>query len=372
MRRLAPCLVAAAFLIVGCGQKEPVRLGFIGGLTGRVADLGQDGRNGFQLAVEQVNAAGGIDGRPIEIVARDDAQDVGIARQAARELVAAKVAVIIGPMTSAMAPAVLAEATPAGIPLLSPTVTTAELTGKDDLFLRVMGDTSVYARQSAHFAFSRNRLRKIAAVYDTRNRAYSENWLASFRTAFEQLGGKVIVELPFYSSDEVDHAALVRELLAARPDGLLLVSGAVDTARFAQQVRRLEAKPVLLTVEWSGTERLIELGGHAVDGVYMAQQFDRNDKSPAYLAFQRAYEARFQSSPGFPSLAAYDAVRAVVTAMRRNPGGDLKRALLEQGPFPGIQQDVVFDRFGDSQRNALITIIRDGRFVVVDGGEARR
>ena len=178
-------LLAASALIAACSPPEPIRLGFIGGLTGRVADLGHSGRNGFQLAVEQANAAGGIRGRRIEILVKDDGQDPDKAAQAAAELVAAKVAAIIGPMTSAMVEPVLAAATRAGIAVISPTVTTTEMTGKDDLFLRVMADTRSYAELSARYNYQKIGVRRVAAVYDLHNRAYSESWLSAFRKSFD-------------------------------------------------------------------------------------------------------------------------------------------------------------------------------------------
>ena len=359
--------LALALAQTACAPPDPILIGFIGGLNGRVADLGQAGRNGFQLAVEQTNAAGGVNGHPVEIMVRDDGQDSTLAKSAAEEMVAAKVAVIIGPMTSAMVEPILATATRAGIAVISPTVSTADLTAKDDLFLRVMADTRVYADLSARYNFEKNGVRRVAAVYDLRNRAYTESWLKSFREIFGALGGVMATEIPFESGDTTDHAELVGQMLATQPDALLFVSNAVDTARFAQQVRQTGASQKLLSVEWSATERLIELGGKAVDGMYMAQPFDRNDTSPGYLHFAEAYEARFQSLPGFSSIAAYDATRAALEAMARGATpGTMKQFLLEKGPFPGAQQTTQFDRFGDSLRQALHTVIRDGQFVVVN------
>ena len=100
--RTASLLAATslAVLLAACSPPEPVRLGFIGGLSGRVADLGESARNGFHLAVEQANAAGGINGRQIEMLVKDDGQDPAKARQAAEALVAAGVVAIIGPGTT--------------------------------------------------------------------------------------------------------------------------------------------------------------------------------------------------------------------------------------------------------------------------------
>lgn len=360
--------LAAVALLSACAPPEPVRLGFIGGLSGRVADLGEAGRNGFLLAVEEANAKGGIGGRKIETLVRDDAQSADQARHATGELVAAKVAAIIGPVTSAMAEPVLAVATPAGIPVISPTVTTARLTGIDDLFLRVISDTNEYSALSARHHFQANGVRRVAAVFDVRNRAYTENWLAGFRSAFGGLGGTLTSETPFESGDAGDYRAMIANALREKPDALLIIASAVDTARIAQQLPERGSGPRLrlIGVEWAATERLIELGGVAVEGLAVTQYFDRNDRSPGYQQFQTTYETRFRSPPGFASIAAYDATRAVIEALSRGGKAPLKQTLIEGGPFSGAQQPVRFDRFGDARRDAFITVVRDGRFVRLD------
>lgn len=363
--RLAIALLATA-LLAACAPKEPVRIGFVGGLSGRVADLGEAARNGFLLAIEEANAAGGIDGRRIEPLVRDDAQDPARARQVTEDLVAAGAAAIVGPLTSAMAEPVLAAAGQAGVTVVSPTVTTTMLTGKDDLFLRVISDTAGYSSLAARFHHQRG-IRRVAAVFDTRNRAYTEDWLNGFRKTFSALGGKLVAEVPFESGERIDHEGIVRTLLTQRPDALLFVSAAVDAALFAQQARRIDDRQTLIAVEWAATERLIELGGRAVDGMFVGQFFDRNATTPQYLALREAYVTRFRSSPGFASVAAYDATRAIIEARRRAPAGSsLKQALLERGPFAGAQSPIAFDRFGDAQRRTFITEIRDGRFVAVE------
>ncbi|MFA7293457.1 MAG: ABC transporter substrate-binding protein [Rhodocyclaceae bacterium] len=364
---LLPLITAliAALLLTACGPSEPIRIGYVGGLTGRVADLGIAGRNGFQLAVEQMNSAGGVQGRQIEVIVKDDAQDPAQAKRVTEELVAAKVVAIIGPMTSAMAEPVLAAATAGGIAVVSPTVTTTALTGKDDLFLRVSSDTSNYADLSARHHFNKNGTRRIAAVFDTRNRAYTESWLSDFRKTFLALGGAVTAELPFESGAETDHAALVAKLLSSKPDALLFITNAVDTAHLAQQARQADPGSKLIGVEWASTEELITLGGQAVEGLHLTQYFDRNDRTQEYLGFRRAYEGRFQRPPGFAAVAAFDATRAVLEAIgRAKSSTPVKEALLERGPFTGAQQAVRFDRFGDAQRPAFITKIKDGSFVV--------
>lgn len=363
--RQALAVLFTTALLAGCGPDEPIRLGFVGTLSGRAADLGTAGHDGFLFAVEQMNASGGVRGRHIEPLVRDDADDPARARQAAGELAAARVAAIIGPMTSAMAGPVLEAA--AGTAVVSPTVSTSALTGKDDLFLRVTADTRTHAELSARYHYAKNGVRRVAAFYDTNNLAYTRSWLTDFRNAFTGIGGDMVGEIPFASGENTDHGALIQQLLDLRPDTLLFVAGARDTARFVQAARQLDQKLTLTAAEWAATEGLLELGGQAVDGVYLPQLFDREDRSPEYRRFRQAYEARFQGPPDFASIAAYDATKAVLDAMwRAKPSTPVKTALLDYGPFAGVQQGINFDRYGDTTRKAFITVIRSARYLIIE------
>ena len=128
----AALLVLLLATLAACSPPEPLRIGFIGGLSGRVADLGEAGRNGAQIAVEEFNRAGGINGLAVELIVRDDGQSPEKAIAAMNDLVDMRVAAIVGPMTSAMADVVLPIAQRSGIVLVSPTVTARKFFGLDD------------------------------------------------------------------------------------------------------------------------------------------------------------------------------------------------------------------------------------------------
>lgn len=365
--RLCLTLVLLALALSGCSRPEPIRIGFLGGLSGSVADLGEAGRNGALLAVEDANRAGGIDGRPLDLLVRDDAQNAESARAATQSLLDARVEVIVGPMTSAMATEVLPLAQQAGVVLLSPSATTTELSGKDDQFLRISSSTDEYAGAQAHQLATQLGIRRMSVLYDMRNRAYSESWLHSFTGAFERLGGKVPTQLAYESRQNFDADMLARELLRSQPECILLIASAVDVAKLAHAIRRLDPRVRLTTSVWGATEELVKLGGSAVEGMSAPQFFDRKSQSPAYLKFRRTYEERFQRPPGFAAVAAYDAASIAVDALRRRDDKQpLKQALLSLGPFKGLQHPIQFDANGDTRRPVTIAVIVSGQFVVGD------
>lgn len=360
--RLVALVISA--LLVACTPREPIRLGFLGGLSGRVADLGIGGRDGALLAIEFRNASGGVGGRPLELLAEDDQQDAEVAKQAVARLLDNKVAAIIGPMTSAMAVATVPLADQARVVMVSPTVTTTELAGLDDHFLRVIDSTTAYASRSAGYHFSVQGSRRITAAFDLNNKAYTENWLQDYRKVFEAAGGTIVEAVPFSSSDDAHFSALARRLLEPRPDGVLILANSVDTALLAQQLRKRDAAVHINACEWSATERLIELGGKAVEGVVFAQFIDRNSQRASYVAFRAAYLTRFKREPGYAGLTAFDATNVVLDGLAaQTPGQTLRNAILARREFAGAQSLIRFDANGDASRDTYLTTVRKGAFV---------
>jgi branched-chain amino acid transport system substrate-binding protein len=357
------CLAAAA-LICACSKPKPIKIGFVGGLTGRAADLGVDARNGTILAVEQRNSSGGIKGRPIELVIKDDGQVPETARKVLTELMDQGIECIIGPTTSSMAMTMVPLVNASKSILLAPTVTSANLSGKDDNFIRVTSDTTSYAGKSAKFQFEKLKHRKVAAIYDLNNSAFTESWFNEFSKTFEALGGKVILTKTFNSSDETVFTASVRRMVEAKPDVFLVLGNAVDSAMICQQIRRLDPKKPIVLSEWSATERFIELCGVAAEGIYVAQYVDRNDRSERFQAFLKAYWNRFGQDPGYAGVAGYDAATVAIEALAaRESGQTLKDTIIRKKQFQCVQQILSIDQFGDADRKTFVSVIRNGRYL---------
>lgn len=352
----------ASLLLGGCGPKEPIRIGFIGGLSDRNSDVGQSGHNGMLLAIEQVNRAGGIGGRLIEVVARDDAQDKDTASKSANELVAARVEASIGPFTSGVAAVVTPIFDAARLLTISPTLTGMQFHGKDDFLVRINRTTRDNAGDYARVMHGRGQ-QAIAVAYDVRNRAFTESWLGEFRSAMDRLGGRVVATVPYESSPDVDFGAVLAKMLDSKPDSLFFISGAIDVARLAQHARKLAPALPIGATEWAATEQLLALGGEVVEGLLIVQNFDQYDTSPRFAEFREAYFRRFQREPGYASVSAYDAATVLIEALRKRQAGEsVKQAVLRHGPYRGLQQEIAFDANGDTQRRVYFTEIRGGRF----------
>lgn len=358
-------LALAAMLLAGCGDRSPVTVGFMGGMTGRAADLGVGGRDAVSMAVEEANAAGGLRGRPIELLAVDDQQEAGAARTAFESLQAAGIEVAIGPMTSSVMTDIRPLVDQGRLVMVSPTVTSSAFDGQDDRIFRVIASTRDYARKSARFHAERLGLRRLAVVLDENNQAFTQRWLDDFQAEFGRFGGRIISQVSFDLQAMPSFVQLAAGALASQPDGLLILANAADTALLVQQVRKRAPELPVLTSEWSATDAFLSMAGGAAEGVRQTQFIDRASSAVAYRDFVSRFRHRFGREPGFPEVAAYDAARVVLQALdARRDGEDIKQTLLRVGRFEGLQQPVEFNPTGDARREIFITVVRQGRYVV--------
>jgi len=361
--RFAAAFAGILFSLAACQPAEPLRIGFVGGLSGRVADLGVAGRNGAQLAIEALNAQG--HGR-YELRIEDDQHDPAKARGAVTALAAQKVSFIVGPMTSAMAVAAVPEVNRLKLVMISPTANTHELSGQDDHFFRVIADAPTGARQLAE-VLQRRGATSLAVLMDTKNRAYSESFGLACSQRFRQLGGRVTGELSFESGANVDLAALSTRLLAGQPQWVLLATSAVDAALVGQALRRAAPAVGLAATPWAATDQLVEIGGHGVEGMLVPQAIDREGTTPAYVDFRRRYRERFGEDPASGAVNAFDAVMVGAEALRRRSGTQTLRDVLAVAgvPWPGLQRPIVLDATGDNASPIFMTEVRSARFASI-------
>lgn len=358
----------AVFFLVSCSRKEPIRVGFVAQLTGVQAELGVQERNGVQLAVEEINSAGGIAGRPIELIIEDDLGTLEGAQAADRKLIEANVVAIIGHATSGQTMAGLTVTNPAHVVMISPTATTPELSGLDDFFFRIGSSLVDRARPFAQYVYQRRNITRVAAIYDTDNAAYSETYLRAFSDKYQSLGGQLVAQVSFSSKEQPDFVPLVSQLRANNPDGLLIIAADIDTALIAQQTRLLDWAIPLFTTAWAQTETLINNGGQAVEGLETEIANAPDDQSPGFLDFKTRYQARFGQAPAFGAASGYEAAKVLATALQETGGmaDGLAQALIAMKDFPGLTEAFSFDQYGDVIRHFSLGAIRDGEYVYIE------
>ncbi|MGC3997069.1 MAG: ABC transporter substrate-binding protein [Anaeromyxobacter sp.] len=369
MRRHAVRPVALLLLLAaaGCRPSQPIPVGFVAGLTGRHYDLGISSRNGATLAVEELNAAGGVEGRPLELRVRDDRQDPQAAREAVTGLIGEGVVAIVGHVTSTMAVETLPIADREHVLMLSPTVSSAALAGRDDWLVTLHPSTAVAAHAVAAWLSAHRPVHRVAAIIDLSNRAFSESWRDQFAGQLQEHGGELIRSIAFTSGEGVMLRTPVAEALDAQPDAVLVIANALDTAALCQLIRRRSADVLILGSDWGFTQDVIAHGGQAVEGAIFTQRIDLEAREPDLVRFRQAYVARFGRPADFAAAQSYEAVQMLARALRRDPTREgVRRAILQANDYAGLRGDLRIDATGDAQRRQLISTIRGGRIMVLE------
>ena len=367
---LSYCLfVALLFFAGGCqpAEKEPIRIGFIGGLTGRAAAVGVPARDGAMMAVNQVNRAGGIHGRKVELITKDDKQDRETGIRAVRELIEAGVPAIIGPLTSTMAVEMVPIANQSDTLIVSPTAGTVALSQLDDNFLRLRPQCRTIANKLADYVVDNRGLKRFAVLADERNSTYTSDWRHSFEKRLESRGGKIVSLVAFSSGGTHRFGELAETVIDNNPSGILILANALDTAMFAQQLMKKGVKIPLFTSEWSMTRDLLRSGGRSVEGITLFHVFNEASTKRKYLDFKELYQMEFGQEPSFPVIHGYDAMQIVLAGLQMGArtGPELKKVLLQLESFDALQSSLRFDPYGDIQRDLFLTVVKNGKFVVV-------
>jgi len=288
VRRLFVIFLCSSLFLVnlsGCMEKPPIRIGLAAQLTGKQADLGIQLRNGVQLAVEEINANGGINGRNLDLLVEDDFGTAQGAKDAENKLIDAGVIAVIGHVTSDQTMAGYEIAEQRGILLISATASTSVMTGIDDLFFRTLPSTDTFGREFAVYIINSKQIDSIAILYDDDNKSYSEPFANSFVDTFISLGGKVTYLEKFNSSKSPDYVLPVKKMKDSSADAVFIIASPYDTALVVQTIRLQNWDPHLFISPWAQGEALFQTGGRTLDGIETIIGLDENSKAPEHLKY---------------------------------------------------------------------------------------
>lgn len=365
-RRPSQALLLAASLALALSActKPPIKVGLPLVLTGLTSRIGIAGRNGALLAAERINAAGGIQGRRLELLVRDDFDDPDRALEADRALADEGVVALVGHMASRTGLKAAEFAAERRLPLISPTISSTDYSGKDDYFFRIIGSNALMGKTLAAYARKAG-LKKAAAAYESTNNSYTLPFFEGFKAEFERQGGAVLAPRTFATSPSLDYGAMVDGLLGEEPDAVFVVASPFDTAEVCQALQKRGSPLPVLAAMWAMTDDLFRFGGKSVERLLGVMYLDPEDDSPGYRAFREEYSRRYGEEPSFASAYGYDAVMVLAKALsaaRRADGPSIKEAILGIGRFEGLQGGIVIDRYGDCEKEPFVFAVRDGRF----------
>ncbi len=333
-----------------------VKLGAVLELTGPVATFGQSILNEVKMAIEEVNAKGGIKGvGKIDLVVEDTKSDATECTNAYNKVITRdKVVGIIGPATSTSTLAAGPLAQRAGVSVITPSGTNERVTEVGDYIFRACFIDPFQGYVMANFAYNNLKLRKVALMPEITS-DYAMGLVENFRKRFTQLGGKVVADEKWSSGDQ-DFSAQLTKIKAANPDAIYAGSYYGDIAVISRQARQLGINVPLLGGDGFDSPKLFELGGSSVVGHYFSNHYSPYDTNKLTQTFVKAYKDKYGAVPDAFAALGYDSAKLFIDAITRAKNADpkaIRDALAQTKGFKGVTGTISFD----AKRNPVKSLV---------------
>jgi branched-chain amino acid transport system substrate-binding protein len=380
MKRLAARLVlpvlSAAILLAACKSSEEgktFKIGVITSLTGPAAAFGQAHKNGYTIALRELNAKGGLLGKPIELVYYDDQSKPDQAVQGVSKLVDQDhVPIILGAYSSENTRAIVPAVTQKQVPLLMPTATADNVmeTGSPWVF-RVCSGSGAYARATVEFLKRNGDPKTLAIIYENTNFGQSND--KSMRQEAQKAGMNVVDE-EAYQASSPDYKALLQRVKAKNPEAVYFASYLLDATTLMRQAAEVGLNPHYYTSAGTGFAAAEFPTKDKGAGTYAEFTFSVSQWLPTARwkgskEFDTAFAELTGAHPAYHAMEAYATLLVAVAAIQKagsaQPAAirDAIRAVdLPDTPFGPIK----FDEHGQNDHPVLITQVRGGQYVVVD------
>jgi branched-chain amino acid transport system substrate-binding protein len=356
-------------------------------LTGPLASFGASARDGIELAVQEVNSGGGVEGKTLEVTYLDDESDPDRARDAVRRLVEnLKVAAVLGGALSGSSLAGGAVCQEHGVPMVSPSATNPEVTELGEFIHRVCYVDSFQGTAMATFAYNSLRVSRVAMLSKSGD-GYSEGLAEYFARTFRELGGTIVAEGALPSGGRALDSA-VRRLLAASPDAVFLPLYYQDVSQVTRRLAEQRSSASLLGCDGWDSPDLLQLAGDAVEGAYFTTHFSPEDRRGRVRSFVRMFRERYDATPDAVAALGYDAAHLLAASLARladeepgyfntlcwgdeNPGGaaELKAAraklrdmISSTEGFEGVTGEITIDESRNAVKPAVVLEVKSDGF----------
>jgi branched-chain amino acid transport system substrate-binding protein len=338
-------------------------VGHYGSLTGNTAHFGQDTDKAIRLAIDEVNAAGGVLGKKVRLVTLDDRGDSAEAANAVTRLIdVEKVVAIIGEVASSLSLAGGRVAQRRQVPMISPSSTNPKVTQVGDYIFRVCFLDPFQGKVMADFARDTLKFKRVAILRDVKN-DYSIGLADAFKAAFTAGGGTIPVEQS-YSAGDTDFSAQITAIKAADVQGLYVPGYYAEVGAIARTAQRLGLKVPLMGGDGWDAPDLFKIGGDALNGSFYSNHFAPDAATAKSQKFVSDFKAKYGQEPTGLGALGYDAAGVLFEAIRASgktdPAG-IREALTHVKNFEGVSGTITINANRDADKSAVIVAIEDGK-----------
>ena len=357
-------LVATAVGFSGCAKKaEEIKIGAILPLTGGAGKYGEDAKLGIDLAVDEINVQGRINGKKVKVIYEDNQSNPQQSVAAIRKLITVdKVPAIIGPMTSSAALAVAPIAEQSRVVLFSPAASAPAISKAGDYIFRNELSDAYGGVAQAGLTWIKLKIKGVAILHI--NNDYGVGVRDAFSKIFTNIGGQ-IVDIQSFEPDATDFRTQLTRIRQKSPESIFIISYK-ESIPILRQIKELGIKAQLLSTPVFEDKEVLEKAGDAAEGVIYVYYggFDPQSRDELTRNFVESFKRKYNREPGYYSALAYDAMKILALAIEK--GGykseGIKKSLYDIKDFSGITGETAFDANGDVTKPAILKIVRKGKF----------
>ncbi|MGZ4962099.1 MAG: ABC transporter substrate-binding protein [Limisphaerales bacterium] len=356
----------SALVFTGCNQGggDTIKVGEFASLTGKEATFGQMSHHGTELAINELNAKGGVLGRKFDLITEDNQSKPGESKTIAIKLISRdKVICVLGEVASgrSLEAAPICQANK--VPQISPSSTNPKVTEIGDYIFRVCFIDPFQGTVMAKFAKDTLKTKNVAVLTDVAS-AYSVGLATYFKETFVKNGGMIVMEQK-YSGGDKDFKAQLTAIKGVTPDAIFIPGYYTDVGLIARQARDLGITVPLFGGDGWESAKLVEIGGPAIDGAYFSTHFSPEEKSPVIEDFVAKFKKAYNEAPDAMAALGYDSAMLLADAIKRCGTTDepkLRDALAATKDFPGISGNITIDKDRNATKPAVILQVKDGKF----------
>jgi branched-chain amino acid transport system substrate-binding protein len=366
------------FGVTGCKSKDgaegggssadsskEILVGEYGSVTGSEAAFGEVTHQGIMLAVDEINKAGGIEGKQIKIIGPEDTESNNQkAEIAVKRLVEKKVIAVLGEVASSRSLAGAGVCQNAGIPMISPSSTNPKVTEVGSNIFRVCFIDPFQGAVIAKFAADSLKAKTAAIFYD-QGQTYSTGIRDEFTKAFTAKGGRIVAEASYAANDK-DFSAQLTKLKSSNPDVIVVPGYYTEGGTICKQARDLGITAPLLGGDGWSNSKFHEYAGSKVSNVYFSDHASMESTSESVKKYVADFKAKYPGKePDSLSALGYDAMMVLADALKRSKGAGgaaLAKAIGETKDFKGISGSITINAQRNADKGAVIMEVSGGKF----------
>lgn len=362
-------LLLLLLALIGCNrpsdEADAIKIGEYASLTGKEATFGISSHEGTLLAIEEINAAGGLLGKKLKLLTEDTQSKPGEPATVVNKLIARDgVVAMLGEVASSRSLEAAPICQQSKIPMISPSSTNPKVTETGDFIFRVCYTDKFQGDVIANFATQTLKAKKVSVFTDVKS-DYSKGLARYFKERFLANGGQIVAELDYNGGDK-DFKAQLTAIKAANPDGVFIPGYYTDAALICVQAKQLGLNVPLFGGDGWESEKLIEIGKDAVEGHYFSTHYHPDVGSELSKKFVENYRRRWKGkTPDALAACGYDSALLLADAIRRagsTDGQKVRDALAATKSFPAVTGTITINENRDATKSAVILQVKDGRF----------